>query len=716
MESLERRENPSTVTTVVGTPWVDANALTLSFAPDNTPLGADKSKLFEAMKSTGKGDAWQLEALRAFQTWAAVTNANVAVVADSGDAFGVAGDRQGDNRFGDIRIGATALSADSLANAVPSDPAVGTWSGDVLFNTAKRFAVGRTGGSGYDVYTTALHEAGHVFGLDHSADPASAITEGYTGVKSGLTAADIAGVQAVYGVRTPDRYEGATGNDTFATATALSPNLYQVLTGDLTRVGDANVFSFTVPAGADKPTVTLRTAGISSAVATIEVYDSTGKLVAKSGPTDPLRAKDFTLTLSNAKADTRYFARVSSPSTDVFAVGRYLLTLNLDSVKVNGSAKAVEDRGTNETIATASELPSWSAEKHDRFRVTGKLEGKADVDAYRLTAPVVPASDALQIEVRNLRGNRTAPDVKVYDGNGNPLVVQVLESGNSKTTLQVLGMSRGATYFVVVRSPDGTDASGDYQLTAAFTTPVVRGLTQLDSGVLNTSVTEAEGRLVLDNARLVQLSLNVSAASLADSLVTLQVFRVNENTSGGDDDDDDDDGGSSDLVGEWTVNPLTGQVNGAVLLPAGEYQVVVSVSSNKGQSAPPVRYWLFGAVSSDPIGPTAPTTGTLPGTTSPPPARRRPRRRRTRTPAAPRRPPRPSGTPTSRDWHPRRGGVTRPRRPCQGQPQHPRQPVGVGDVGRPAVGGRGRFAGHGPPYLYIFSQFGHRLRARPSPC
>ncbi len=617
MESLERRENPSTATTVVGTPWVDANALTLSFAPDNTPLGGDKSELSELMKSTGKGDVWQLEALRAFQTWAAQTNANVAVVPDGGQAFGVVGDRQGDNRFGDIRLGAAALSADSLANAVPSSPGVGTWSGDVLFNTQKTFAVNPASPTrGYDVYTAALHEAGHVFGLDHSADPASAMTEGYTGVKTGLTAADITGVRAVYGVRAPDRYEGATGNDTFATATALSPNLYQVLTGDLTRVGDADVFSFTVPAGADKPNVTLRTAGVSSAVATIEVYDSTGQLVARSGPTDPLRAKDLTLTLSKAKADTRYYARVSSPNADVFAVGRYLLTLNLDSVKVNGSAKAVEDRGTNETTATASELPSWSAEKHDRFRVTGKLEGKSDVDAYRLTAPVVPAADALQIEVRNLRSNRVAPDVKVYDANGNALLVQVLESGESKTTLQVLGISRGATYFVVVRSSDGTDASGDYRLNANFTSPVVHGLTQLDSGVLNSYVTEAEGRLVLENARLVQLSLNVSAASLADS-VTLQVFADDTNRSDDDDDDDDDDG--SRLLGEWTVNPLTGQVNGAVLLPAGEYRVVVSVTSKKGQSAPTMRYWLFGAVSSDPIGPTAPSTSTLPNSPPPPP-------------------------------------------------------------------------------------------------
>jgi hypothetical protein len=374
LESLDRRENPSITADVLGTPWADATALTLSFAPENTTLGGDKSKLFELMKSAGKGDAWRLELLRAFQTWAVQTNANVSVVSDSGDAFGVSGERQGDNRFGDIRIGATALSTDSLANAVLSDPGVGTWSGDVVFNTRQQFAVGPASpDSGYDLYTAALHEAGHVFGLDHSPDPASAMTVRYSGTKAGLTAADVAGIRAVYGVRAQDRFEGVTGNNTFTTATVLPPELYQQLVGDLTCVGDADVFSFTVPAGAEKPSVTLRTAGISAAVAAIEVYDSSGSLVARSNPTDPLRPKDLPLTLSNAKADTRYYARVSSPNADVFAVGRYLLTFNLDSLKVTGSDKPVEDRArtrrlpprprcrvgrTRSRIGSGS-LPSW---------------------------------------------------------------------------------------------------------------------------------------------------------------------------------------------------------------------------------------------------------------------------------------------------------------------------------------------------------------------
>jgi hypothetical protein len=426
------------------------------------------------------------------------------------------------------------------------------------------------------------------------------MSERYTGVKKGPTAADVASLQQVYGVRLPDQFEGATGNGTFATATALPSELYQVVTADLTAAGDADVFAFTVPAGSKRGTVTLRTAGVSSVAAGIEVFDSTGRLVKRLAPTDPLNPKDLTLPLPDAKVSTRYYARVSSPETDVFAVGRYALTFNLDAVKASGTAAVLLDLGTNDTLLTSDLLPPLSSASDSRFRVNAKLEGKGDVDTYRLTAPVVPTADALQIEVRNLKGDRIAPDVRVFDAAGNPLLVQVLESTTFKTTLQVLGISRGETYFISVRSPEGKDASGDYRLNADFTAPVVRGLTQLDSGVLSPYVTEAEGRLVLDAARLVQLSLNVSTATPDAATVVLQVLDARGR-----------------LIDEWEVNPLTGQANGSVLLEAGTYQIVVAVRAEKGQTPPTVRYWLFGAVSSNPIGPTAPTTGTLP--TSPPP-------------------------------------------------------------------------------------------------
>ena len=44
----------------------------------------------------------------------------------------------------------------------------------------------------------ALHEAGHALGLAHSSDP-NAVMYAYYHVASGLTADDIAGIQALYG-------------------------------------------------------------------------------------------------------------------------------------------------------------------------------------------------------------------------------------------------------------------------------------------------------------------------------------------------------------------------------------------------------------------------------------------------------------------------------------------------------------------------------------
>ncbi len=178
IESLEDR----TVPTAMGSPWPAPETLSLSFASDGTRVGQASSSLFDEMEGVGSTAAWQREILRAFQTWAAHTNANIALVADGGAAFGTPGEIQGDFRFGDIRIGAVPLSSDSLANASPFDWRIGTWSGDVLFNTRSQFAINPSRTStAADLYTVALHEAGHVFGMTHSGDPRSPMIEHYTG-------------------------------------------------------------------------------------------------------------------------------------------------------------------------------------------------------------------------------------------------------------------------------------------------------------------------------------------------------------------------------------------------------------------------------------------------------------------------------------------------------------------------------------------------------
>jgi len=164
VEFLEDRIAPANI----GLPWRDPTHLTLSFAPDGTPIAGDQSDLFADLDSQFPSTAaWQGAIVQAFQTWAAQTNVSVGVVADSGAPFGVAELMQGDPRFGDIRVGARPMSPEVMAITVPPNPFIsGTLSGDMILNSAADLNPG-------DLYDVALHEAGLALGLIESTDPES---------------------------------------------------------------------------------------------------------------------------------------------------------------------------------------------------------------------------------------------------------------------------------------------------------------------------------------------------------------------------------------------------------------------------------------------------------------------------------------------------------------------------------------------------------------
>src|SRR3954471_9260670 len=195
--ALEDRTVPATF----GAPWSDSTHLTLSVAPDGTPIAGHVSNLNQALNAQFPA-GWQGEMLRALQDWASVANISVGVVTDGGQPVGTPGLGQGHARFGDIRIRGAADDATVLAVSVPHDPFFGgTWSGDVFVNTAYDFTSTQT-----NLYSVFLHEFGHVFGLDNSTDPNSVMYGTGNTPHPGLSTSDLANLRALYGPRRPDAF------------------------------------------------------------------------------------------------------------------------------------------------------------------------------------------------------------------------------------------------------------------------------------------------------------------------------------------------------------------------------------------------------------------------------------------------------------------------------------------------------------------------------
>ena len=141
----------------------------------------------------------------ALATWESVANINIAQVADSGLPFNTPGLAQGDPRFGDIRFAGYAFLDDTttLARTYFPPPDTGTGSGDDEINTTMGFNLG----SDYDLYSVMLHETGLALGLAEVTNPTEVMYGIYTGIRSGLAAGDIAGIQGLYGPRTADVFQ-----------------------------------------------------------------------------------------------------------------------------------------------------------------------------------------------------------------------------------------------------------------------------------------------------------------------------------------------------------------------------------------------------------------------------------------------------------------------------------------------------------------------------
>jgi hypothetical protein len=128
---------------------------------------------------------------RAFQTWATYVNVIFSQAASSGQPRGIdilfASGAHGDAYPFDGPGGVLAHTF----YPVPQNPE--PLAGDMHFDASESWGVG----TGVDLFSVALHEAGHALGLAHSSQP-GAVMYPYYSLATGLTADDIAGARALY--------------------------------------------------------------------------------------------------------------------------------------------------------------------------------------------------------------------------------------------------------------------------------------------------------------------------------------------------------------------------------------------------------------------------------------------------------------------------------------------------------------------------------------
>src|SRR5207302_123813 len=118
-----------------------------------------------------------------------------------------------------------------------------------------------------------------------NTDPASVMDGCYQGTHAALGAGDVSALQALYGPRQADAYEGSAGNGTLATATRLSllANANGVLsvgvTADLSSQTDVDVYRFSAPSLTGGLTIGLHRAGLSTLTPRVTVLDGAGRVV-----------------------------------------------------------------------------------------------------------------------------------------------------------------------------------------------------------------------------------------------------------------------------------------------------------------------------------------------------------------------------------------------------------------------------------------------------
>jgi Big-like domain-containing protein len=598
--------------------------LTLGFAADGTDIAGQASSLAATFDAIAPTAVWQEAILRAFQAWASQTNGDIGVTGDSGDPFGSPGPSQKDERFGDIRIGAIAMSAEVGAVSVPVDGIVsGTWFADVVFNSNFDYQTLD------DIYAVALHEAGNVLGLEDNSDPTSPLFTG--GIPTGLppTATDIADLHQLHGARLPDINEpvnGQTDNDSFANATrlelldmegAIEGSAPSIVYGDITSDLDRDFFRLITPGNySGRMTVQLRSSGISLLSPTLSIYSDSQQLLMQTLSTST-SGDTLTLPIPAVTPDQTYYLEVGGAVPGLFGIGGYSLVATFDGINQISQAaidsiaggqfrfldqKEFEeffnaddddllgdDLHTNDTSLTATSLETTVGFlKSNRYEVVGSIADETDVDFYQFESPEITTLplDVLTVLVRSLDAGGLVPQTSLFDSHGLPVPFTIIANGGGDYIIQADGVTAGDDYEIKIEAQNaaGPFNTGNYNLAITFSGQAIQ-FTPMSAGSVGNGTTQNIHTLFVGQPQLFHFALAVETASVTAPTAVVATIK--------------NDLGES--VYQIAAQPGQTRSREAVLLAPGTYTIVVIPYSLDGNALPTLSYTLLGTSISDPF-------------------------------------------------------------------------------------------------------------------
>jgi predicted Zn-dependent protease len=498
-DALEERQLLSGAGTdyvLSGFTWSDPSKITYSYPTDNVSWDQGLNSLNASLNADYGSAIWKREIAKALQTWASVANINVLPVSDSNAAFNSLGQSQGDPKFGDIRIGGYDFASQTILAQTYYPPPNGvTAAGDVEVNT------GFTWGphASFDLYSVMLHETGHALGMAHSPQPTAVMNATYGGVRTGLTSYDIEGIQAMYGARTADSYQGTGQGISPATAIDLTSDFNNLNTAtlfgvSLATIGDTEYFSVLAPSGMTNTSLQAAAvaSGISSLSPKITVYDAS--MNPQGSASDPNAWSDnATVNVGNIQPGGRYVIAVTGATNDVFAVGSYALQVKFagststpppvvvtppivtppvvappTTFTVDYTPPGVPPRGQFTTVSPLSTSPTNIAPAQtpivsptlnlgyvsQTIKTGQSLPTASNVNLYSF----VPASSGT---IATATGTTTIQVANQYG--------QVVASGTGEVSFKA--PKAGIRYFVAVTSTNGQPVP-DYNLAILVTPPV----------------------------------------------------------------------------------------------------------------------------------------------------------------------------------------------------------------------------------------------------